>query len=103
MQAKNLYEVLESEFPRLVVGEREKGQAYFLDVVRRHKPSTRVIRISEKSDGSVSGMKLSVTARRGLGRGKIGRAASVEDIKNSVRLEISLLESELKGAGISQQ
>jgi len=96
MQAKDLYSALESEFPRLVHGDRIKGQAYFLDVVRRTQPSTRVLRIKEKADGSIEGIKLSVTARRGLGRGKMGRAASVDDIKAAVRLEIAMLESELQ-------
>lgn len=95
MQAKDLYEMLETEYPRLVTGDRDKGQAYFLDVIRRHQPSTRVIRITEKSDGSISSIKLSVSARRGLGRGKVGRTASLEDVKTVVRLEIAMLESEL--------
>jgi hypothetical protein len=97
MQAIVLYALLRDRFPGLKPAPITKGRAFYLGEVRRQRPSTRVVRIHERADGTVAEVKLSMTALGSAGAGILRAPFVAEEICSAVGREILMLEQQSQG------
>lgn len=95
MQASTLYALLRERFNRLKAVDINKGKAFFLDEVRRQRLSTRVIRVHERADGTISEIKLAVTALDRPSEGIVRGPLCAEEVCAAVDREIEALERKL--------
>jgi hypothetical protein len=95
MKATTLYALLGERFTRLKAVDIDKGKAFFLDEVRRGHLSTRIIRVHERADGTISEIKLAVTALDRPGEGILRGPVRVDEVCAVVDREIEALERKL--------
>jgi hypothetical protein len=92
MQATAIYQFIETKFSDLVAAElpQTPGRSYFLREVRRHRDTTRIIRIHERDDGTVKEIKLAVSDR--VSGDAILPLTSLDNLASAIAKEINLLE-----------